>query len=380
MLARQKVRATLRLAARTGLTRRQDKAIGGAPGLCKHEAYGEYKVSDTPAIELVTAQEFGAFFDYLNDHLADNGKGGGLYFQPLSRQQSRLPPERAEAFRKGLQIEVGRAGWRRLWTARAAQGEIVGHIDLRCHAEAGAGHRCVMGMGVHRAHRGRGLGRALIAHAEQWALAGPFEWIDLQVLSENQPALELYQRAGFDRTGETVDLFRFDGRSFSYTSMSKRLARPGSDMGHHSVECMDNFQITNDKAALDVPLIHQFLSQQSSWAKGIPLATVQRAIAHSLCFGGFLGARQVAFARVITDGATFANLVDVFVLPEQRGCGYGKAMMLAVMAHPDLQGLRRFTLATGDAHALYARFGFTAPLRPQSLMERYFPELYQDGA
>jgi len=134
--------------------------------------------------------------------------------------------------------------------------------------------------------------------------------------------------------------------------------------------------ITCDKTRLDVSLIHDFLSRHSSWAKGIPLALVQKSIDHSLCFGGFLGSRQVAFARVISDYATFANLVDVFVVPEQRGAGLGKRLMQAVFSHPDLQGLRRFTLATADAHGLYAQFGFSAPLRPQTLMERYRPSVY----
>ena len=142
---------------------------------------------------------------------------------------------------------------------------------------------------------------------------------------------------------------------------------------------MSPFRISTDKAQLDVPLVHRFLSEQSSWAKGIPLATVVRAIEHSLCFGGYLGSSQVAFARVISDFATFANLVDVFVMPEHRGKGYSKSIMQAVMSHPQLQNLRRFTLATGDAHGLYAEFGFTAPLKPQSLMEKYRPNLYQDG-
>ena len=142
---------------------------------------------------------------------------------------------------------------------------------------------------------------------------------------------------------------------------------------------MSPFHISTDKTKLDVPLIHQFLSKQSTWAKGIPLATVVRAIEHSLCFGGYLGSSQVAFARVISDYATFANLVDVFVMPQYRGKGYSKAIMQAVVSHPQLQDLRRFTLATGDAHALYAEFGFTAPLKPQSLMEKYRPNLYQDG-
>jgi N-acetylglutamate synthase-like GNAT family acetyltransferase len=134
--------------------------------------------------------------------------------------------------------------------------------------------------------------------------------------------------------------------------------------------------ITTDKSALNIPLIHSFLSTQSTWAKNIPLETVERSIENSLCFGGFVDGEQVAFARVISDFATFANLVDVFVLPMRRGNGYSKQMMQAVMAHPQLQGLRRFTLATGDAHGLYAQFGFTAPARPQSFMERYMPSVY----
>ena len=139
---------------------------------------------------------------------------------------------------------------------------------------------------------------------------------------------------------------------------------------------MQDLRITTATTELDIPLIHRFLSEHSSWAKDIPLGLVQKSVEHSLCFGGFLGRHQVAFARVISDYATFANLVDVFILPEHRGNGYSKKLMAAVLAHRQLQGLRRFTLATGDAHALYAQFGFTAPLHPQSLMERYFPSIY----
>jgi len=135
-------------------------------------------------------------------------------------------------------------------------------------------------------------------------------------------------------------------------------------------------RISTDKRELDIPLIHQFLSEQSYWAKGIPSATVDKALANSLCFGGYVEGRQVAFARVVSDYATFANLVDVFVLPSERGKGYSKALMAAVLAHPELQGLRRFMLATSDAHTLYAQFGFTAPANPQALMERYFPKIY----
>ena len=139
-------------------------------------------------------------------------------------------------------------------------------------------------------------------------------------------------------------------------------------------------RISTDPAELDVPLIHRFLSEQSGWAKGIPLALVEKSLRHSLCFGGFLDGAQIAFARVISDYATFANLVDVFVLPEHRGNGYARTLMRAVMAHPELQGLRRFTLATSDAHGLYTGFGFTAPQKPQNLMERYSPGVYTADA
>jgi GNAT superfamily N-acetyltransferase len=137
-----------------------------------------------------------------------------------------------------------------------------------------------------------------------------------------------------------------------------------------------SFQISTDRSQLDVPLIYRFLSEQSTWAIGIPRAVVDRAIDNSLCFGGYLEGRQIAFARVISDYATFANLVDVFVLPEYRGRGYARQLMEAIIAHPSLQGLRRFTLATSDSHGLYEEFGFAPPQRPESLMERYFPNIY----
>jgi GNAT superfamily N-acetyltransferase len=139
---------------------------------------------------------------------------------------------------------------------------------------------------------------------------------------------------------------------------------------------MSALQISTDKGQLDIELIHRFLSTDAYWSLGIPRATVERAIAGSLCFGGYLDGHQVAFARVVTDAATFGYLADVFVLPEHRGQGYSKTLMAAVMAHPQLQGLRRFSLATGDAHDLYAAFGFTASARPQNLMEKMDMDVY----
>ncbi|MGF6273539.1 N-acetylglutamate synthase-like GNAT family acetyltransferase [Massilia sp. UYP11] len=137
-----------------------------------------------------------------------------------------------------------------------------------------------------------------------------------------------------------------------------------------------SFQVSTDQSRLDIPMIYRFLSEQSTWAVGISRPIVERAIENSLCFGGYLDGRQIAFARVITDYATFANLVDVFVVPEYRGNGYGKQLIGVVLRHPSLQKLRRFILSTTDSHDLYARFGFTPPLHPETLMERYFPNIY----
>lgn len=135
-------------------------------------------------------------------------------------------------------------------------------------------------------------------------------------------------------------------------------------------------QVSTNKGRLDIELIHRFLSEEAYWSRGIPRKVVERAIEGSLCFGGYLDGRQVAFARVVTDGATFGYLADVFVVPEHRGRGHSRTLMAAVIAHPKLQGLRRFTLATLDAHGLYASFGFAAPARPETLMEKFDPDIY----
>jgi GNAT superfamily N-acetyltransferase len=129
-------------------------------------------------------------------------------------------------------------------------------------------------------------------------------------------------------------------------------------------------EISTDRDRLDVDAIHRFLSEESYWARGRSREVVERTIAHSLCFGAYLGEQLVGYARVVTDYATFAWLADVFILDEFRGRGYGKALVQAVIAHPDLQGLRRMLLATKDAHTLYAQYGFT-PVPPDRFMERF---------
>lgn len=135
------------------------------------------------------------------------------------------------------------------------------------------------------------------------------------------------------------------------------------------------FEITTDPSRIDLKAVHAFLTT-SYWAAGIPLETVERSIRNSLCFGVYHGNRQLGFARVITDRATFAYLGDVFVLPEYRGQGLSKWMMECIVAHPDLQGLRRWSLLTRDAHDLYSQFGFTELKSPQRWMERHNPEIY----
>ena len=130
--------------------------------------------------------------------------------------------------------------------------------------------------------------------------------------------------------------------------------------------------ITTDPSRLDLDVIHGFLAG-SYWAAGIPREIAERAVRHSLCFGVFDGDHQVGFARVVSDYATYAYVCDVFVLPSHRGRGVGKQLMAAVVAHPDLQGLRRWTLFTRDAHGLYRHYGFGEARYPERLMEILSP-------
>ena len=136
------------------------------------------------------------------------------------------------------------------------------------------------------------------------------------------------------------------------------------------------YRLSLEAGDIDVAATHAFLTQ-AYWCEGIPLATVQRAIAGSLCIALLAeGDGQVGFARVVTDRATFAYLCDVYVLQAHRGQGLADWMIQSLLAHPDLQGLRRFMLFTRDAHALYARHGFQPLATPQRGMEIVRPGLY----
>ena len=130
----------------------------------------------------------------------------------------------------------------------------------------------------------------------------------------------------------------------------------------------DGCLISTDPTRLNLDVVHGFLSR-AYWSKNIPRSIVERAVRNSLCFGVYAGGQQVGFARVITDRATFAYIADVFILETHRGRGFSKFMMRAIKAHPDLQGLRRWSLATRDAHGLYSQFGFTPLKMPERHME-----------
>jgi GNAT superfamily N-acetyltransferase len=137
------------------------------------------------------------------------------------------------------------------------------------------------------------------------------------------------------------------------------------------------FEVSDDPRRLDLRAVHGFISRESYWAEGISEALMARAIAHSLCFGLYEGPRQVGFARVVTDRATFGYLCDVFVERERRGTGLGKWLVACVLEHPDLQGLRRIALMTRDAHDLYRPFGFRAMPEATRYLEIHHPDVYR---
>lgn len=143
-------------------------------------------------------------------------------------------------------------------------------------------------------------------------------------------------------------------------------------------EVSGNFLFSDDRSKTDIDFVHRELVN-SYWAKDIPKETVKRAAGNSLCFNVHEGEDQIAFARVITDQASYAYLCDVIVTETHRGKGIGKMLMGFILKHPALQGLRRFTLATKDAHGLYAQFGFTPLLFPDRHMEINRPGIYSQG-
>lgn len=135
-------------------------------------------------------------------------------------------------------------------------------------------------------------------------------------------------------------------------------------------------EISTDKARLQIAVIHEFLTQESYWAKDRTLEQTRIAIENSICFGVYAGERQIGFARVVSDKATFAYIGDVFIIDEFRGRGLSKWLMQVIIEHPELQGLRRWVLATLDAHGLYEQFDFAGLRHPERWMEKTAPNAY----
>jgi GNAT superfamily N-acetyltransferase len=138
----------------------------------------------------------------------------------------------------------------------------------------------------------------------------------------------------------------------------------------------EDYEISTDKSKLDIAFIHTYLSKETYWAKNIPLEIVQQSIEGSICFGIFHNARQVGFARMVTDCATFGYLADVFIIDEYRGKGLSKWLMEEITNYPGFKNLRRWMLGTKDAHGLYKQFGFTEIQKPERLMQRIMFDSY----
>jgi GNAT superfamily N-acetyltransferase len=139
------------------------------------------------------------------------------------------------------------------------------------------------------------------------------------------------------------------------------------------------FKVSTDKDLLDKDMIFSYLSEESYWSKGIAVEKVHTSIANSMCFGVYADGKQVGFARVVTDKAIFAYLCDVFILDSHKGLGLSKWLMQTIIAHPELQGLKRWVLATADAHGLYSQFGFAPLSKPDNWMDIYTPFKIEEG-
>lgn len=173
----------------------------------------------TARITDLHTRDFFGFAEYLNDHVSDNGAEGLPLFQPMARSDCHFEGESAAGFRRALDVPLPLPGWRRAWVA-VADDATVGHVDVRAHPNSYMGHRCLLGMGVHREWRRSGIGHRLLGVAIEWAKEQErIEWIDLQVIASNAAAVRLYRRAGFAETGLIRDCFRIDGRQVDYLSM-----------------------------------------------------------------------------------------------------------------------------------------------------------------
>lgn len=249
------------------------------------------------------------------------------------------------------------------WTVWS-KAELLGCGALK---ELDARHGEIKSMRTASAHRRTGVGKAMLIHILDEAKRRGYDRLSLETgsLKEFEPARRLYASFGFTPCEPFADYWNDPNSVF----MTKRIADSGqASEGLSAPAPLHDYEVSSDPARLDLDTIHAYLSR-SYWSPGIPRSVVQRAMEHSICFGVYHLREQVGFARVVTDRATFAYLADVFILEAHRGRGLSKKLMASVMAHPDLQGLRRFMLATRDAHGLYRQFGFTDLANPSRIME-----------
>lgn len=177
-------------------------------------------------IQSLTLDQLPEFLEYLQDHISDNGKDGAPKFLPIPRAPEKLPDSLRESLTKGHLIPIGEFGWRRMLVARNSENEFMGHIDLASLSQNGTEHRARLGMGVHRDHRGKGLGQQLVAAVIEWAKRETeIEHIDLFVLTINPAAIKLYRKMGFEEYGHHQDKFRIDGESLSTIMMTLKIDR-----------------------------------------------------------------------------------------------------------------------------------------------------------
>ena len=176
-------------------------------------------------IRPLAPDDYPAFFAYLNAQLEINGKHGFTLFQPVPRDVVAFPSEKESIFIGGLTRNFGQPGWRRAWIICDDNNAIMGHVDLRAHADSSITHRALLGMGVGEDYRGRGYARQLLEFICQWVREDDqLEWIDLEVLGANQPALTLYHSAGFAQLCEVADMYRIDGKSEAVVRMAARFS------------------------------------------------------------------------------------------------------------------------------------------------------------
>jgi ribosomal protein S18 acetylase RimI-like enzyme len=214
------------------------------------------------------------------------------------------------------------------------------------------------------AHRGRGLGRALLDRARAEARQRSAVRVTLETATALKEAVGLYERAGFRRQPFAPHVCRCD--------VAMELELPFERQ-------RGDITISTDLRRFNLGQVHTLLGQ-TYWAAGIPEDTVARSLANSLCFGLFQGPEQIGLARVVTDRATYAYLCDVIVAEAYRGQGLGRWLIEGVLAHPDLAGVRRFQLVTRDMQPLYVPFGFQVSAHPERHLEISRPDLYRKAS